>query len=94
MIPNNSKSLKYWNLHLKLTNSVRRTSKGRPELYADEGGRADDVADDDDDRQFDGLDFRPRYAFDGAGSRCEGRAAFIVSCSRSKIMKKINTDAE
>ena len=50
----------------KLTDSLRRASVGRPQLDADEGGRADDVAQDDDDRQFDRFNLGPRDALDGA----------------------------
>ena len=56
----------------KLTDSLRRASVGRPQLDADEGGRADDVAQDDDDRQFDRFDLGPRDALDGAWSRGKG----------------------
>ena len=62
----------------KLTDSFRRAAESRPELDADEGSRADDVAEDDDDRQLYRLDLGPRDAFDGAGARRERDPAFAT----------------
>ena len=67
-----------------LTNSIRWAAESGPQLNADEGRGADDVADDDDDRQLDRLDLGARDALDRTGARGKGGATLSVSAGRSE----------
>ena len=77
-------------LKKELTDSFRWTAESCPELNADEGGRADDVAEDDNDRQLDRLDLGPGDPLDGARARRKRGSAFATLMAAREPGRQLN----